>query len=241
MNPATDEHPKSIAPKHAGFDVPNKPFEVDEPTLRKWQELANTLASIAGVPAGLIMRVSWPEIEVFVSSRTEGNPYNPGDSEHLPGSGLYCETVIRSQGKLKVPDATSDPDWDQNPDIKLNMISYLGLPIMLPDGQVFGTICILDESPNSYSSEIEKLMGQLRELVESHLSLIWRNRELQDKIREIEELRGILPICSYCKNVRNDSGFWEAVDTYFRNHKGYDFTHSICPECMDELYGEVEE
>lgn len=241
MNPVADEQSKSVTPKQAGFDVPAEPFDVDEPTLRKWQELANTLAEIAGVPAGLIMRVSWPEIEVFVSSHTEGISYNPGDSEHLPGSGLYCETVIKSKDKLIVPDATSDPEWDQNPDIKLNMISYLGFPILLPNGQVFGTICVLDDNPNSYSSAIEKLMRQLRELVESHLSLIWRNHELQEKVREIEELRGILPICSYCKNVRNDAGYWEAVDTYFRNRKGYGFTHSICPECMDKHFGEMED
>lgn len=58
------------------------------------------MARIVDVPAGLIMRVQGDEIGVCVCSDTEGNPYTPGDSEHLEDSGLCCETVIRTREKL---------------------------------------------------------------------------------------------------------------------------------------------
>jgi len=229
----------AVDPKSVGFDILAESFQVDETTLRKWQSLVDIMAELTDVPTGLIMRVNWPEIEVLISSDSEGNPYNQGDSERLPDSGLYCETVIKSKEKLKIPDATVDPDWRDNPDIALNMISYLGYPIFLPYGQVFGTLCILDNKPNDHPEKTDKLMLQLKDLVESHLALIWRNRELEDRVKEIETLRGILPICSYCKNIRNDKGYWEAVDKYMVEHKGFEFTHSICPNCMKKHFGEV--
>ncbi|MCF7802614.1 MAG: GAF domain-containing protein [Candidatus Marinimicrobia bacterium] len=122
----------------------NKALQIPQSLVEEWQEIVNIMAEIIEVPAGLIMRVSSEELEVFVASQTPGNPYTPGESEIWNGSGLYCETVINSREKLLVPDALSDPKWESNPDIRLNMISYLGYPIFLPNGEVFGTICVLD-------------------------------------------------------------------------------------------------
>lgn len=53
---------------------------------------------------------------------------------------------------------------------------------------------------------------------------------------EIQTLRDILPICSFCKRVRDDKGFWEQVETYFSKRSETDFSHSVCPECMKEHY-----
>ena len=131
-------------------------IEIPEGTMENWQEIANVLAEIVKIPAALIMRIADAHIEVFVSSHSEGNPYHPGDREVLVGSGLYCETVIKSGGKLVVPDALADENWKDNPDVKLNMISYLGFPILLPDKQPFGTICVLDSKRNKYSETTEK-------------------------------------------------------------------------------------
>ena len=136
-------------------------IHVPELVLEKWQGMVDLMAELVGVPAGLVMRIAREDIEVFVSSRTEGNPYRPGDKEHLLGSGLYCETVIRSRNKLLVPNALLDESWKNNPDIKLNMISYLGYPILLPNGHPFGTICVLDNKEDSYSPIYEHLVLNL--------------------------------------------------------------------------------
>jgi GAF domain-containing protein len=118
------------------------------------------MAEMLDVPAGLIMRIVGEKINVFVSSSTAGNPYHRGDSEHFWGSGLYCETVVTKNHELLVPNALFDEAWRNNPDVKLNMISYLGYPIRWPDGKPFGTICVLDCKTNSYCERYKRLVTQ---------------------------------------------------------------------------------
>ena len=57
---------------------------------------------------------------------------------------------------------------------------------------------------------------------------------------EIRQLRGFLPICSYCKKIRNDSNYWEQLESYISNHSNALFSHGICPECKDRVMAEVE-
>lgn len=60
--------------------------------------------------------------------------------------------------------------------------------------------------------------------------------DLRQALNEVNTLRGILPICSFCKKVRDDQGYWEQVDVYIRKHSRADFSHSICPECVKDHY-----
>jgi hypothetical protein len=53
---------------------------------------------------------------------------------------------------------------------------------------------------------------------------------------EIKQLKGILPICSYCKKIRDDKGYWNQIEAYIRDHSEADFTHSLCQECAEKLY-----
>mgnify|MGYP001152528779 CR=1 FL=1 len=141
----------------------NSQIVIPEHIYNKWQNIIDIIAELIDIPAALIMRLVKSDIEVFVSSQSDNNPYNPGDNEHFLGSGLYCETVINKQDKLLVPNALNDENWNNNPDIKLNMVSYLGFPIIQPDGKAFGTICVLDNKENSYSKTYEKLIINFRD------------------------------------------------------------------------------
>lgn len=60
--------------------------------------------------------------------------------------------------------------------------------------------------------------------------------KLQQALAEIKTLRGILPICTICKNIRNDEGYYEQIESYIHKHIGVDFTHTICDQCMKEHY-----
>ena len=68
-------------------------------------------------------------------------------------------------------------------------------------------------------------------------------RKLDEKVTqlsdEVKTLRGILPICSYCKKVRNDKGYWDRVDVYVKQHTEAVFSHSICPECYKERFSDL--
>jgi len=219
--------------------------EIPEDTLNKWQNIVDIMAELIGIPAALIMHLSGSDIEVFVSSRSDGNPYHPGDHEHFLGSGLYCETVLNSNDKLLVPNALTDEKWKNNPDIKLNMISYLGFPILLPDGKPFGTICVLDNKENAYSETYENLIKNFRDIIQSQLELIYmntilgeKNKSLSDYLAEIKILRGIVPICSFCKKIRDAEGNWSEVEAYVSRHSEAQFSHGVCPECGKIHYGD---
>jgi len=228
----------------------NERIEISVPNdiQENWQEIVNILAELCSVPAALIMRLSDTDIEVLLSNTSEGNPYHPGDKEHFEGSGLYCETVIKSKDKLLVPDALADEHWKNNPDVKLNMISYLGLPIFLPGEKPFGTICILDKKRNEYSKVMEQLMLKFKNMIESHLGMIYmnlilgdKNKKLTDYLMELQAFRGIVSICSNCKSIRDQQGEWNPIEHYLIQNPVADFSHGICPKCMKKLYPDFNE
>src|ERR1700751_901466 len=159
------------------------------PILEEWQKIVNLMAEMLAVPAGLIMRIQGEEIHVFVSSHTEGNPYYPGNCEHFWGSGLYCETVVTKNHELLVPNALFDEAWRNNPDVKRNMISYLGYPIRWPDGRPFGTICVLDCKTNSYSEKYKRLVTQLRDIVETHLEIVYTEARRREELERLVDER----------------------------------------------------
>ncbi|MBP2033357.1 diguanylate cyclase (GGDEF)-like protein [Clostridium algifaecis] len=147
-------------------DIPDTMFE-------EWQSIVDLIARIAKVRATLIMRVQNEEIQVFVASKTKNNPYQTGKKEYLLNSGLYCETVINKGKMLLVPNASKSNKWRNNPDMKLNMKCYLGFPIKLPNGNFFGTICMLDDKENHFSQDIKDFMEKMRNLIESYLNLLY--------------------------------------------------------------------
>ena len=63
--------------------------------------------------------------------------------------------------------------------------------------------------------------------------------ELQQALLEVKTLSGLLPICSSCKRIRDDSGYWNQLEAYIKTHTGAEFSHGICPECAKKLYPEL--
>lgn len=64
-------------------------------------------------------------------------------------------------------------------------------------------------------------------------------RQLQEALAELKVLRGMVPICSYCKRVRDDEGYWQQVEVYIEKQAGADVTHGICPECLEKHFPEL--
>jgi YesN/AraC family two-component response regulator len=63
--------------------------------------------------------------------------------------------------------------------------------------------------------------------------------DLQKALAEIKTLQGILPICMFCKKIRDDKGAWQQIEVYIRDHSEAEFSHGICTECMKKHYGEI--
>ncbi|MCJ7602036.1 MAG: hypothetical protein MUO63_11130 [Desulfobulbaceae bacterium] len=82
------------------------------------------------------------------------------------------------------------------------------------------------------------ILSLTQEIKASEKALRKSNKDLSLAISEIKTLQGILPICSYCKNIRNDEGYYEQLEGYIHKHSGVDFSHTICPTCLKKHYRE---
>lgn len=75
-----------------------------------------------------------------------------------------------------------------------------------------------------------------RRVVELQAALATRVAQLQEALSRVKQLQGLLPICSYCKRIRDDHDYWQQVETYMSEHSQATFTHGICPECYEKFF-----
>jgi hypothetical protein len=99
--------------REAGLSMSTAVIQVPFELVQKWQEIVNIIAEIIHVPSALVMKVEPPNIKVFVSSESNGNPYERDELAPL-NTGLYCETVMKTRQSLLVPDALRDEEWKSN-------------------------------------------------------------------------------------------------------------------------------
>jgi phosphoserine phosphatase RsbU/P len=84
-------------------------------------------------------------------------------------------------------------------------------------------------------SELRARVNTGVRMLELQTSLAERVRELEEALSQVKQLQGLLPICSYCKSIRDDGNYWRQVESYIAEHSGVQFSHGICPDC----YGRV--
>ena len=72
-------------------------------------------------------------------------------------------------------------------------------------------------------------------VVQLQAALAERVRSLEEALANVKALQTLLPMCAYCKSIRNDQNYWEKVETYFTQHSNVSFTHSYCPNCYERF------
>ncbi|MFC1835047.1 response regulator [Thermodesulfobacteriota bacterium] len=106
------------------------------------------------------------------------------------------------------------------------------------------------EAAVAHKLELEKVNIELRQVNERLLEEIAERQkaeedkehlilELREALAQVKKLSGFLPICSSCKKIRNDEGYWQQIEAYIAEHSEADFSHSICPDCAERLYPEL--
>jgi K+-sensing histidine kinase KdpD len=80
-----------------------------------------------------------------------------------------------------------------------------------------------------------------RQRVQAIWSVEEANRKLIASLHEIKILRGILPICSYCKRIRSEEEAWAPMETYIHEHSEADFSHTVCPDCLGKHFPDIYE
>ena len=86
--------------------------------------------------------------------------------------------------------------------------------------------------------DVEELRARVKvgeRIVELQHSLAERVRELEAALKLVKQLQGLLPICLYCKKIRNDKNYWQQVESYITEHADVRFSHGICPECYEKV------
>jgi phosphoserine phosphatase RsbU/P len=84
-------------------------------------------------------------------------------------------------------------------------------------------------------SELGARVGVGLRILELQGKLAARVRELEGAIAQVKQLRGLLPICMYCKKIRNDHNYWQQVESYIHDHTEAEFSHGICPDCYEKF------
>ena len=137
--------------------------------MKKWQSTIDLLAEIFKAPAAFIVQRGKGGFQVAIASAQESNPYDAGGL--IPEeTNIFCKKVVTDREPLYVPDATQDCFWDTNPEVRDDGFkSYYGMPIYWPDGDAFGTICVMDFEVSNYSEDYKSILRHFRDVIELDL------------------------------------------------------------------------
>jgi phosphoserine phosphatase RsbU/P len=115
------------------------------------------------------------------------------------------------------------------------------LILLTAKGRREDVITGLEAGANDYVTKPfnrEELRARIRvgmRIVELQHSLADRVHALEEALASVKQLQGLLPICSYCKKIRDDQNYWQQVENYISQHSEAQFSHSICPDCYEHL------
>lgn len=88
---------------------------------------------------------------------------------------------------------------------------------------------------------LEKMTTMSNEMANIARDLHRKNRELEEAHSQIKILSGIIPICMYCKEIKDDKGYWNKLETFISNHSEAEFSHCICDDCLRKHFPEAED
>jgi DNA-binding response OmpR family regulator len=92
-----------------------------------------------------------------------------------------------------------------------------------------------------HPAELESRVRVGQRMVKLQKSLAARIKELEVALSEVRRLQGLLPMCSYCKKVRNEANYWQQVEAYITSTSGVQLTHSVCPSCLERVMREIDQ
>jgi PAS domain S-box-containing protein len=153
--------------------------------------------------------------------------------------------VLNQRQSMLSNDPAGDPRSGGVPAGHVAIERFASVPVMDGD-RLMGQIALANSS-RPYTEEDISLLKRLGTIFMLALQRKWGDLdrekligELRKALDDVKKLSGLLPICSNCKKVRNDQGYWEQIEVYIRDHSGADFSHGICPECAKKLYPDID-
>jgi hypothetical protein len=203
---------------------------LDTGTERSYDDITALAAHICEVPIAMISLVD--EARQWFKSRVGV------EQQQTPREVAFCAHAILQDKPFIISDATKDKRFAGNslvtgePHIRF----YAGVPLVNPEGLALGTLCVVDHQPHQLSAAQQKTLQALSRQVMALLELRRISARLANALEQVKTLQELLPICAWCKRIRDDEGYWNQVEAYLHKYAGADFTHGICPQCLEKLH-----
>jgi GAF domain-containing protein len=205
---------------------------MDTPPEETFNDISQLTSFICGTPIALITLLDldrqWFKARVGL------------EATETPIDQAFCAHAIKQEKVFLVPDATKDVRFADNPLVTGGpMIRfYAGAPLITPHGVPLGTLCAIDRKPREFSPEqqaaLEALARQVIMALELRLTVTALDMAQAEKKMaedEVAELRNLLPMCAWCRKIRDDEQLWHGVEEYLTTHTDTRFSHGICPTC----------
>jgi len=207
---------------------------LDTGTEQSYDDITTLAAHICEVPIAMISLVD--EVRQWFKSKVGL------EQQQTSRDVAFCAHAILQNEPFIVGDATKDRRFADNalvtgePYIRF----YIGIPLINPEGLALGTLCVVDHQPRQLSAAQQEALQALSRQVMALLELRRVSARLAEALDNVKTLQGLLPICAWCKRIRDDKGYWDQVEAYFHKYTGADFTHGICPQCLEKAHAEWE-
>ena len=208
---------------------------LDTPAESAYDDITELAAFICDVPIALISLIDtdrqWFKSKVGL------------DVNETSRDVSFCTKTILNQGIMVVNDTLVDPRFINNPLVTdaPGIRFYAGVALITPSGYPVGTLCTIDRQPRDLSESQQKALSALARQVVVQLELRRVSSELAEALERMELMEGLIPICSYCKGIRSDRGYWSTVEKFIEQYSDVEFTHGVCDRCMRVHFPEVAE
>lgn len=194
--------------------------------------------------------------EFYVSASTVPGQPPQMTAKRVRRQGGATRWIVENREPVIVSDIRHDPFTANQMLPEYALHAYAGIPLLIDD-RAIGVLYALDNHIREYSEDdlnflhslanraalviekvrlYEELRAANQKLQQESMEKAQVIDELQVALSSIKTLRGLIPICANCKNIRNDKGFWQQVEVYISTHSEAEFSHGICPECLVKLY-----
>ncbi len=119
--------------------------------------------------------------------------------------------------------------------VSLTLVIQLIIFLFTPAATIYARTAII-RFLLSYSIVAAIAYGQESSRQQAYAQLLAEKNNLEKALQQIKTLRGLIPICSSCKRIRDDRGYWNQLETYLKDHSEARLSHGICPDCLKSLY-----
>ena len=197
-----------------------------------FDDFAELAAQICQTPVALV---------TFVDSDRQWFKASIGfDQPETPREHSFCSHAILGTEVMIVENALQDPRFAGNPLVTAGprIRFYAGAPLITTEGEALGSLCVIDSQPRPLGASQKKALAALARQVVTLMELRRTAADLAEALGEVRTLQGLLPICSHCKAVRSDAGYWQTIERYLSEHAGTVLSHSLCPICFERHYPE---